>query len=121
MRCGKLNKLAFRKRSVERREKVISLEPVSLSDMTKEQEFAMRWFGDYYSRTELPQPDRFLEREFGFMFFDKDFVRRHMGFRSMLDLRNYLVRQVPMHVYYSSAFYENPNAPKMELKGWSGT
>jgi len=120
MRCGELNKLAFEKRDMEVREKVIILEPVSPTTMTKEQEFAMRWFGDYYSRTELPQPDRFLEREFGFMFFDKDFVRRHMGFRSMQDLRNYLVRQVPMHVYYSSAFYENPGAPKMEMKGWKG-
>jgi DNA primase small subunit len=99
---------------------VISLEPVSPLKMTKEQEFAMRWFGDYYSRTELPLPDRFVEREFGFMFFDKDFVRRHMGFRNGGDLRNYLVRQVPMHVYYSSAFYQNPGAPKMELKEWSG-
>ena len=43
-----------------------------------------------------------------------------MGFRNMGDLRNYLVRQVPMHAYYSSAFYENPNAPKMEMKGWQG-
>ncbi|OPY33858.1 MAG: DNA primase small subunit PriS [Methanomassiliicoccales archaeon PtaU1.Bin124] len=88
--------------------------------MTREMEFAMRWFGDYYSRAELPQPDRFEEREFGFMFFDKDFVRRHMGFGNMADLRHYLVRQVPMHAYYSSAFYEKPGAPKMEMKGWRG-
>ena len=36
------------------------------------------------------------------------------------DLRRYLVSQVPMHVYYSSAHYENPSAPKMEQKGWRG-
>lgn len=80
----------------------------------------MSWFRDYYSRSELPLPSCFEEREFGFMFFDKDFVRRHMGFTRGDDFRNYLVRQVPMHVYYSSAHYERPAAPKMELKGWLG-
>lgn len=80
----------------------------------------MHWFRDYYSQCELPLPSCFEEREFGFMFFDKDFVRRHMGFARGDDFRNYLVRQVPMHVYYSSAHYERPAAPKMELKGWLG-
>jgi DNA primase small subunit len=88
--------------------------------MTPEQEYAMRWFRDFYSKTELPVPKDFPGREFGFMFFDKDFVRRHVGFGSQEDLRRYLVNQVPMHVYYSSAHYENPNAPKMEQKGWRG-
>ncbi len=80
----------------------------------------MRWFRDYYSRSAMPAPFDFTGREFGFMFFDKDFVRRHVGFRSPEDLGRYLVSQVPMHVYYSSAHYENPSAPKMEQKGWRG-
>ena len=88
--------------------------------MTPEQEYAMRWFRDYYSRSAMPAPFDFTGREFGFMFFDKDFVRRHVGFRSPEDLGRYLVSQVPMHVYYSSAHYENPSAPKMEQKGWRG-
>lgn len=88
--------------------------------MTLEQEYAMRWFRDYYSKTALSVPTDFPGREFGFMFFDRDFVRRHVGFKSEDDLRRYLVNQVPMHVYYSSAHYEDPSAPKMEQKGWRG-
>ncbi|MFA5314029.1 MAG: DNA primase small subunit PriS, partial [Methanomassiliicoccales archaeon] len=88
--------------------------------MTKEQEFAMRWFREYYSRTAIAGPTKFERREFGFMYFDKDFVRRHVGFKRPDDLRKYLVSQVPMHVYYSSALYEMPSAPKMDQKGWLG-
>ncbi|MCE5296521.1 MAG: DNA primase catalytic subunit PriS [Euryarchaeota archaeon] len=88
--------------------------------MTKEQEFVMRWFREYYSRTAIAGPTKFEQREFGFMYFDKDFVRRHVGFKRPDDLRKYLVSQVPMHVYYSSALYEIPSAPKMDQKGWLG-
>ncbi|QLH74897.1 MAG: DNA primase small subunit PriS [Methanomassiliicoccales archaeon] len=88
--------------------------------MTKEQEFTMRWFREYYSGAEIAGPTEIEHREFGFMYFDKDFVRRHVGFKRPEDLRKYLSSQVPMHVYYSSALYDAPSAPKMEMKGWKG-
>jgi len=65
-------------------------------------------------------PDRFSKREFGFMFFDRDFVMRHLGFPSRAALKKYLVEQVPAHAYYSCAYYEEPDAPIMVQKKWLG-
>ena len=65
-------------------------------------------------------PDRFSKREFGFMFFDRDFVMRHLSFPSRAALKKYLVEQVPSHVYYSCAYYEKPDAPTMAEKKWLG-
>lgn len=65
-------------------------------------------------------PDRFAKREFGFMFFDRDFVMRHLGFPTRAALKKYLVEQVPSHAYYSCAYYEKPDAPTMVEKKWLG-
>lgn len=54
------------------------------------------------------------------MFFDRDFVRRHLGFLEENDYRRFLLNQVPSHAYFSSARYERPAAPTMDLKGWMG-
>lgn len=82
--------------------------------------FAMDLFREYYRRSPPPAPSDLREREFGFMFFDRDYVRRHMGFLEENDLRRFLLNQVPSHAYFSSALYERPSAPTMELKGWKG-
>ncbi|UCE92010.1 MAG: DNA primase small subunit PriS [Methanobacteriota archaeon] len=63
-------------------------------------------------------PDRFTKREFGFMFFDRDFMMRHMAFPSQAALKKYLVEHTPAHAYYSSAYYEKPDAPTMPEKNW---
>jgi len=47
-------------------------------------------------------------------------MMRHQGFGIAKDLRDFLVQRVPMHVYHSSAYYEDPGAPTMEEKGWLG-
>jgi len=65
-------------------------------------------------------PDRFAKREFGFMFFDRTFVMRHLSFPKRAALRRYLVEQVPSHAYYSCAYYEKPDAPTMAEKNWLG-
>ena len=88
------------------------------SDQSKR--FVMNMFSRHYKEEALFMPDRFSKREFGFMFFDKDFVIRHQGFVSRASLKNYLIEQAPAHVYYSCAYYENPGAPTMTEKKWLG-
>lgn len=82
--------------------------------------FVMSMFSKHYREVPLSMPDRFARREFGFMFFDRTFVMRHLSFPTRASLKNYLVEQVPSHVYYSCAYYEKPDAPKMAEKSWLG-
>ncbi len=77
-------------------------------------------FRRYYRTTSLVLPDRFARREFGFMFYDSDFVQRHTGFAHASDLKEFLVDRTPAHVYHSSAYYQKPDAPTMDEKKWLG-
>jgi DNA primase small subunit len=88
--------------------------------MAGEVEFIMQRFRRYYERSPPPPPERFGRREFGFMFFDRSFVQRHLGFARAADFNSFLVERVPAHCYYSSAYYEVPAAEKMEDKHWLG-
>jgi DNA primase small subunit len=74
----------------------------------------------YYATTRRLLPDRFGRREFGFMFFNSTMVIRHLGFGREQELSDFLVSKTPAHAYYSSAYYEHPNAKTMEEKGWLG-
>lgn len=82
--------------------------------------FIMREFRKYYSVEKIEPPERLSRREFGFMFFDRSFVIRHIGFSTRQELKEYIVNNVPAHLYYSSAYYQNPNAQKMADKKWMG-
>jgi len=88
--------------------------------MSAEIDFIMDRFREYYKKSPPPPPERFGRREFGFMFYDKTFVQRHLGFRQVSDYQEFLQRNVPAHCYYSTAYYENPSADKMEDKNWLG-
>ena len=77
-------------------------------------------FRRHYESVGLEVPDRLARREFGFMFWGPGLMMRHQGFATPKELRDFLVRRVPMHVYHSSAYYEEPGAPTMEEKGWLG-
>ncbi len=46
------------------------------------------------------------------------YMHRHMSFGSEKELKTNLIYKVPIHVYYSSAYYERPGEEKMEDKGW---
>ncbi len=74
----------------------------------------------YYQSTKRILPDRFGRREFGFMFFNSTMVIRHIGFSREQELNEFLLTKVPAHAYYSSAYYDKPDAPTMEEKGWLG-
>ena len=54
------------------------------------------------------------------MFWTPGIVQRHLGFAKEEELKAFLSSRVPTHAYYSSAYYDNPNAPTMEEKGWLG-
>lgn len=77
-------------------------------------------FRRYYATTPLDPPDRFNRREYGFMYFPAGIVQRHLGFAKSADLQAFVARQAPAHVFYSSAYYERPDAPTMDEKGWLG-
>lgn len=88
--------------------------------MGLDQDFMMGWFRRYYQDHPPAAPDMFRSREFGFMFFDRNFVQRHVGFPGPADLHYFLRSEVPAHAYYSTAYYETPAAPTMEEKSWKG-
>src|SRR5437867_1414077 len=77
-------------------------------------------FRRHYEGSEMDLPPRFARREFGFMFWEAGMMQRHQSFKSGEALRDFLSRRTPMHVYYSSAYYERPGAPTMEEKEWLG-
>jgi len=86
----------------------------------KTQSFIMKQFRKYYSSEKIEPPERLSRREFGFMYFDRSFVLRHIGFSTRQELKDYIVENVPAHMYYSSAYYQDPNAQKMVDKKWMG-
>jgi len=88
--------------------------------MDSNSRFLLKSFRKYYKDNPIIMPSRFGRREFGFMFFDRNFVQRHMGFTRPEDVNKFMVTQVPSHSYYSTAYYRKPDAPTMEEKMWLG-
>jgi len=88
--------------------------------MDQNSRFLLKAFRRYYKGNAPVLPERFTKREYGFMFFDRTFVQRHLGFDRADDVRRFLIAQVPSHCYYSTAYYKKPAAPTMEEKEWMG-
>ena len=88
--------------------------------MDSNSRFMLKAFKKYYRTEGAILPDRFARREFGFMFFDKNFVQRHLSFSSPEELHRYMQGNVPAHSYYSTSYYRKPNEPVMEDKQWLG-
>jgi DNA primase, eukaryotic-type, small subunit, putative len=89
-------------------------------DIDPNSRFLLKSFRKYYRENRPIMPERFSRREFGFMFFDRNFVQRHLGFKRPEMLHSFLVNQVPSHSYYSTAYYRRPDAPTMDEKTWLG-
>lgn len=87
-------------------------------------EFVRQRFTEYYLQTVLVAPSSIEQREWGFVLLSPGFpeihMRRHIGFSGRDELFDYVRNLVPAHAYYSSAYYEQPNAPTMKDKGWLG-
>ena len=78
-------------------------------------------FSEYYAASEVPPPERLARREFAaFPFAGEALMRRHATLRTDAEFRSYLAREVPRHVYYSSAYYRRPAESTMAAKEWLG-
>jgi len=83
--------------------------------------YLMRKFSEYYANAKLEMPREFRKREFAFVPFETlpAFVmHRHIAFENEEQFKTYILSSTPAHVYYSSAYYQHPNADRMEDKGW---
>ncbi len=75
----------------------------------------------YYSRLRELHITFLEQREFAIIPFENpDIMIRHKAFRDLPSLLNFIRRNLPLHVYYSSARYEYPEVRKMDQKGWLG-
>jgi DNA primase small subunit len=87
-------------------------------------EFLRQRFAEYYQKTVLVAPSSFEQREWGFVLFNPGAtemrMRRHVGFSNREDLNSYIRSFTPQHTYYSTAYYERPDAGTMADKGWCG-
>jgi DNA primase small subunit len=83
--------------------------------------FVARKFRDWYltNSGEIKGPTHLMRREFAFLEFNSRMMHRHIGFNDLENLRNYFKLRGPAHSYYSSSYYEKPNAP-MNEKIWNG-
>jgi DNA primase small subunit len=87
-------------------------------------EFLRQRFTDYYKKTVLIAPSSLEQREWGFVLFSPQSatlrMRRHIGFSGKDELFQFIKNLVPQHSYYSTAYYEKPDAGTMAEKGWCG-
>jgi len=81
--------------------------------------FIKQMFSRYYSEVKVPPPSRVEQREFG-VITERAGMWRHLGFPTEADMRSFLGKQVPLHAYHSSTYYEKPNARTMDEKRWLG-
>jgi len=86
----------------------------------KSQDFLKRTFQAYYTTNRIELPDRFGRREFAFVLFGGKGMVRHLGFERREMFWKFLSERAPQHAYYSSAYYQHPDATKMPEKLWMG-
>jgi DNA primase small subunit len=87
-------------------------------------EFIRQRFTEYYKKTVLVAPPSIAQREWGFILFNPGVaetrMRRHIGFPGTGEMASYIQNLIPQHAYYSTAYYEKPDAGTMADKGWCG-
>lgn len=87
-------------------------------------EFLRQRFTEYYKKTVLVAPPSLEQREWGFILFNpgaaETRMRRHIGFSGSSEMVSFLQNLIPQHAYYSTAYYEKPDAGTMADKGWCG-
>jgi len=77
---------------------------------------------EYYSKRKLEEPPYLHKREIALQSLEDGVYIRHLSFPSMTKLYEFILsKKTPLHLYYSSAYYENPANDRMELKGWLGS
>ncbi len=88
---------------------------------TPSRDWVYEKFSAFYKnpRFTFPSPVGFGQRELAFLLFKERVMVRHKGFASPTALRSFIRERTPSDVYYSCAYYENPEA-EMDRKGWQG-
>jgi DNA primase small subunit len=91
-----------------------------MSDPTRD--FVQKLFLQYYTECfdKVGVKRRFEEREFAALLMRDKIMVRHTSFKTRGELQDFLCSMIPSDVYYSSAYYEQPGAPEMGMKGWIG-
>jgi DNA primase small subunit len=79
-------------------------------------------FGDYYRAAPPDLPPAADDREWGHIPWSAGGTTmvRHQSLLDLGDLGNHLATEAPRHVYFSSAYFEDPDADSMDEKGWQG-
>ncbi|MEM2010022.1 MAG: DNA primase small subunit domain-containing protein [Thermosphaera sp.] len=76
----------------------------------------------YYRRRPLNPPSAIHKREIALESLEDKAYVRHLSFPSIDRLYDFILnKKTPLHLYYSSALYEYPDAQPMEAKAWSGS
>jgi DNA primase small subunit len=85
-------------------------------------EFIQKIFLNYYTDRlgEIDAPNLFEKREFAALLLKERVMVRHKMFKTRSELQSFLRSVIPSDVYYSSAYYEEPDASDMSAKGWIG-
>ncbi|MFX0139115.1 MAG: DNA primase small subunit domain-containing protein [Candidatus Hodarchaeota archaeon] len=88
----------------------------------EKEKFLKRIFQEYYKKQfkNLDITSKVDQREFGFLFWDNQSFQRHKSFKNFKELRQILLKNGPKHAYCSAAYYEIPEALKMNQKSWIG-
>ncbi len=93
-----------------------------MSLLESSKKFLQKLIRTYYKTKPLIEPYYLPKREIAIYSLEDEVYIRHLGFPSMTLLYKYILNtKTPIHLYYSSAYYEDPTADKMELKGWLGS
>jgi len=69
-------------------------------------------------RAEVQAPEDIQRREWGFGGWERKIETRHMQMASAQELKSRLVRDTPLFISYSVAYYEFPDMRPMEKKNW---
>ena len=92
----------------------------NFSDSNKSLEFVKEEFRKYFSYNTIGLPDRFGRREYAFVVFGRKGMVRHIGFEKRNHFKEFIEDKTPSDIYYSSAYYQIPDAPTMQEKNWMG-
>jgi len=76
---------------------------------------------NHYQKAPLELPEDMALREFAIQPLNSPTYVRHLSFRSLSELREFLLSNVPRHLYFSSARYRDPSCSDMQGKGWLGS
>ncbi len=77
-------------------------------------------FKEYYRKNRVPAPPGITRREFGFGTLESKIRARHRAFRNPAELEDFMKREAPFYISYSSAYYDFPANRPMSRKKWLG-